>query len=502
MPIVLLTLTTTGKPATDLGYLLHKHPARLQSLQVPAGTAYVFYPEASEDRCTAALLLEVDPVALVRGREGAHGNAARGEAFALGQYVNDRPYAASSMLAMALKAMFRTAFTGRCDARPDLAAARMPLEIRVPALRCRGGAALVRRVFEPLGWRVEASAALLDPAFPSWGESPYVDVRLVGEIRLADALNQLYVLLPALDDAKHYWVTADEVDKLIRAGSGWLAGHPEQALISRRYLAHQWSLTRAALARLADVDDIDPEEIDNAVPPEETTPAGPEPARPEPTGTGPTGAQGSGAEPGPALPLREQRRGAVLAVLRAAGARRVGDFGCGDGTLVRDLLADRAIEQVVAVDVSVRALQFAARRLRLDGMSEQQRQRVQLFQSALTYRDDRLAGLDAAVLMEVIEHVDPPRLTALERAVFGYAAPATVVVTTPNAEHNARYVGLADGGMRHRDHRFEWTRAEFRDWASRVASSFGYHVRFLPVGADDPEVGSSTQLAVFSREAA
>jgi len=487
MPIVLLTLSTTSKPATDLGHLLHKHPARVQSLQVPAGTAHVFYPEASEDRCTAALLLEVDPVALVRGREGAHGKAARGDAFALGQYVNDRPYAASSMLAMALKAMFRTAFTGRSDARPDLAAARMPLEIRVPALRCRGGAALVRRVFEPLGWRVEAGTVPLDPAFPGWGESPYADVRLVGEIRLADALNQLYVLLPALDDAKHYWVTADEVDKLIRAGSGWLAGHPEQALISRRYLAHQWSLTRTALARLAEVDDIDPEEIDNAVPAEQT----------EPTGT-----EGSGAEPDPTLPLNQQRRGAVLAVLRAAGARRVGDFGCGDGTLVRDLLADRAIEQVVAVDVSVRALQFAARRIRLDGMSEQQRQRVQLFQSALTYRDDRLAGLDAAVLMEVIEHVDPPRLSALERAVFGYAAPAMVVVTTPNAEYNVRYEGLADGGMRHRDHRFEWTRAEFRDWASRVGSSFGYDVRFLPVGTDDPEVGPSTQLAVFRREAA
>jgi 3' terminal RNA ribose 2'-O-methyltransferase Hen1 len=502
MPIVLLTLSTTSKPATDLGYLLHKHPERVQSLQVPTGTAHVFYPEASEDRCTAALLLDVDPVALVRGREGARGNAARAEAFALGQYVNDRPYAASSMLAMALKAAFRTAFTGRCDARPDLAAAPIPLAIRVPALRCRGGAALVRRVFEPLGWRVEAGTVPLDPAFPGWGESPYVDVRLIGEIRLADALNQLYVLLPALDDAKHYWVTADEVDKLIRAGSGWLAGHPEQALISRRYLAHQRSLTQAALARLADVDDIDPEEIDNALPPEGTEPEEAEQAGTEPAGTKSTGSEGSGAEPDPVPPLNQQRRGAVLAVLRAAGARRVGDFGCGDGTLVRDLLADRAIDQVVAVDVSVRALHFAARRIRLDGMSEQQRQRIQLFQSALTYRDDRLAGLDAAVLMEVIEHVDPPRLTALERVVFGYAAPTMVVVTTPNAEHNVRYEGLADGGMRHRDHRFEWTRAEFRDWAGRVGSSFGYHVRFLPVGADDPEVGPSTQLAVFHREAA
>jgi 3' terminal RNA ribose 2'-O-methyltransferase Hen1 len=472
---VLITLTTTASPATDLGYLLHKHPDRPQSAAVSVGTAHVFYPEADAARCTAALLLEVDPIALVRGRK-----AAAGEGFALGQYVNDRPYAASSMLAMAMKEVFRTAFAGRCAARPELAAAPIPLEIRVPALSCRGGAALVRRVFGPLGWQVEAVTQPADPAFPEWGESACADVRLAGEIRLADALNQLYVLLPALDDAKHYWVTTDEVDKLIRAGAGWLAGHPEQDLISRRYLSHRRELTRAALARLAEVDDADPADLDNAVEP------------------GAALADG-GAEAEPVAPLSEQRRGAVLAVLRAAGARRVGDLGCGDGALTRDLLADRAIEQVMAVDVSVRALQLAARRLRLDGMSEPQRQRLQIFQSSLTYTDDRLTGLDAAVLMEVIEHVDPPRLAALEHAVFGHAAPGTVVVTTPNAEYNVRFAALAAGAVRHRDHRFEWTRGEFRDWAGRVAGSFGYQVRYLSAGTADPEVGPPTQLAVFSK---
>lgn len=479
---MLLTVSTTGRPATDLGYLLHKHPDRVQSLTVSVGTAYVFYPEAAEDRCTAALLLEVDPVALVRGRRPADGG------FSLGQYVNDRPYAASSMLAMALKQVFRTAFTGRCDARPQLAAGPIPLEIRVPALPCRGGAGLAERVFGPLGWQVEAVTAPLDPVFPDWGEAGYADVRLTGRLRLADALNQLYVLLPVLDDAKHYWVSADEVDKLIKAGGGWLAGHPEQALISRRYLAHQRELTRAALARLAEVDDTDPGEIDNAV------------GDPQ-DGAGPDGAAPDGAAPDPLVPLSEQRRGAVLAALRSAGARRVGDFGCGDGALTRELLADHTIEEIVAADVSVRALHLAARRLRLDSLPPAQRERVRLFQTALTYRDERLAGLDAAVLMEVIEHVDPPRLAALERAVFGDAAPGTVVVTTPNAEYNVRFEGLVPGAMRHRDHRFEWTRGQFRDWAGRVAATFGYQVRFLPVGGDDPETGPPTQLAVFTREA-
>jgi 3' terminal RNA ribose 2'-O-methyltransferase Hen1 len=466
---VLLTITTTRAPATDLGYLLYKHPDRLQTFPTAAGAAHVFYPEATPERCTAALLLEVDPVALVRGP--ASRDAPDGE---LAQYVNDRPYAASSMLAVALNQVFRTALTGRCDARPGLAAQRIPLEIRVPALRCRGGAGLAQAVFAPLGWDVEAITQPLQPK--EWGDSAYVDLRLVGELRLADALSHLYVLLPVLDDAKHYWVSTDEVDKLVRAGGDWLAGHPAKELIARRYLSHKRKLTRSALARLAEADDIEPAELDNAV-------------------------TGLDHEEDQTRPLAIQRREAILAVLREKGARRVGDFGCGEGVLIKPLLADKQVELVVAVDVSVRALQLAARNLRLDQMPDRQRGRLKIFQSALTYRDDRLAGLDAAVLMEVIEHVDTERLPALERVVFGFAAPASVVITTPNAEYNQYFETLPAGAMRHRDHRFEWTRAEFRAWAERVAAAYRYQVRFLPVGAEHPDAGPPTQLAAFDRQA-
>ncbi|MGX7680089.1 3' terminal RNA ribose 2'-O-methyltransferase Hen1 [Jatrophihabitans sp. DSM 45814] len=468
---MLLTISTTHEPATDLGYLLHKHPGRVQSFEESVGTAHVFYPESTEARCTVALLVEVDPIALVRGRKGPSGDG-----FALGQYVNDRPYAASSMLAMALKDVFRTALTGRCNARPELAQTPIPLEIHVPAVPCRGGVELLRRLFEPIGWEVAATTNDLDPTIPEWGDSRYLDVRLTGCVRLADALNHLYVLLPVLDDGKHYWVSDDEVDKLIRAGGGWLATHPEKALISRRYLAHRRELEQSAMARLAEVDDAEPEEFDNAV----------------------EGALDLDNSERP-VPLAEQRRGAVLAAVRASGARTVADLGCGEGVLVRDLLAERGIDQIVAVDVSARALQIAGRKLRLDKMTEPQRQRLQIFQSALTYRDDRLAGLEAAVLMEVIEHVDLPRLNALERTVFGYAAPATVIVTTPNVEYNVRFEALQAGTMRHRDHRFEWTRSEFQNWGNTVAVEYDYTVRYVPVGADDPEVGAPTQMAIFSK---
>lgn len=483
---MLLTITMTAEPpaavATDLGFLLHKNPARVQSFEVSTGTAHVFYPEATAVRCTVALLLEVDPVGLVRGRQGP-----AGDGFSLGQYVNDRPYAASSMLAVALARVFKTAMAGRCDARPELAASAIPLEVHVPVLPCRGGPDLAVGLFEPLGWHVNATPIPLDETFPGWGDSRYVDVSLTGMRKLSEALNHLYVLLPVLDDSKHYWVSPEEVDKLIRAGGGWLAGHPSKTLITRRYLAHRSGLYRSALARLAEVDDAAPESFDNAIPVGE----GSEPESAQ-AAAGWTGADQSGS-------LAEQRRAAVLAVLRAAGARKVADLGCGEGALTAALLADQSFTEVVAADVSSRALEVARRRLRLDRMPERQRDRLRLIQSSLTYRDERLARLDALVLAEVVEHIDEPRLPALERSVFTDAAPALVIVTTPNAEHNVRYEFLASGEMRHRDHRFEWTRDEFASWARRVAAERGYTVRFVSVGPDDPEVGAPTQMAVFAR---
>ncbi|WP_344870484.1 3' terminal RNA ribose 2'-O-methyltransferase Hen1 [Allokutzneria multivorans] len=464
---MLLTISSTAEHASDLGFLLHKHPEKAQTFAVSGGSAHVFYPEATDRRCTAALLLEVDPVALVRGRRPSDG-------FSLTQYVNDRPYAASSMLAVAMGKVFRTAMSGQCKARPELPGRPLPLEIRIPVLPCKGGADVARRVFEPMGWAVDARAVPLDPEIPAWGDSRYVDLTLTAEIRLAEALNHLYVLLPVLDNTKHYWVSTDEVDKLIRAGEGWLAAHPERELITRRYLAHRRELVVTATGRLAEVDDAEPESLDNAVPESEAE------------------------VPERKVSLAQQRRGAVLAALRAAGASRVVDLGCGEGALLRDLLADASFSEVLGVDVSHRALQIAARRLRMERMPDRQRERLTLAQSSLTYRDERLRGYDAVVLVEVVEHVDPPRLGALAATVFGHARPSTVIVTTPNVEYNVLYEDLPAGTMRHRDHRFEWTREEFRAWASGVATAHGYGVRYLPVGPEDPALGSPTQMAVFS----
>lgn len=487
--------------ATDLGFLLHKHPERVQRFEQSFGTAHVFYPDAGERRCTAALLLDVDPVKLVRTR-------GRGTPdFSLGQYVNDRPYAASSLLASAMAGVFRTAMRGRCDARPDLAGSPIPLEVVLPALPCRGGPEQAERFFAPLGWDVSAVPVPLDPEFAEWGDSRYVTLTLTGTLRLADALNQLYVLLPVLDDAKHYWLAPDEVDKLIRAGEGWLAAHPDRGAITRRYLANRRALVRTALGRLADAEDAADEELDPVHVEEEQAPEaeqGPDAEQESGAEQAPGAEQASGAEDEKTVSLAERRLQAVVKALRDENARRVIDLGCGSGKLLALLARDDFFGEIAGTDVSHRALSHAWRRLRWDDRSRPHRGdragRVRdVFQGALTYADERFAGYEAAVLMEVIEHVDPPRLGAVERVVFGHAAPRVVVVTTPNAEYNVRYEGLAPGAMRHSDHRFEWTRAEFRAWADRVAAAHGYRVRHVPVGDDDPEVGAPTQMGVFTR---
>jgi 3' terminal RNA ribose 2'-O-methyltransferase Hen1 len=465
---MILTLSTTHRPATDLGYLLHKNPDRCHSSELPFGTAHVLYPGATEDRCSMSFLVDIDPVGLVRNSRGPRGND-----FSLSQYVNDRPFATSSFMSVALAKVFSTAMGGRSKERPELAEQEIPLEVSLPVVPSRGGEAVLRRLFEPLGYDVKATALPLDPSFPTWGDSRYLSVRLRGTKKVKDLLEHLYVLLPVLDDDKHYWVGNDEVEKLLRRGGAWLGTHPERELIANRYLRHDATLTREAVARLQEDDADDPEQVAETQDAEEELVERP-------------------------LSLNQQRLAAVTDAIAASGARRVLDLGCGQGKLIGALLTLPSIDHVLGIDVSHRSLEIAARRLHLDTMTPRQRERVELLQGSLTYRDRRLEGFDLAAIVEVIEHLDQSRLDSFERVVFAHAHPAHIVITTPNLEYNARFETLPAGTLRHRDHRFEWTRAEFESWATAVATRHGYEVTFSPIGPVDDEVGPPTQMAVFT----
>ena len=461
---MLLTITTTHSPATDLGYLLHKNPARAQSFDLSFGKAHVFYPEASKERCTAALLLDVDPVALVRGPQGGDG---------LAQYVNDRPYVASSYLSVAIAQVFGSALGGRCRDKPEVADMALPLSAELPVVPSRGGEELIRKLFEPLGYEVELSGIPLDETYPEWGVSPYFKVRITGNLRLSEMLSHLYVLIPALDYNKHYYISDDEVEKLISRGEGWLNTHPEKENIVRRYLKHRRVLINEALVRLTEDEEPEADETHEQRNHEE--------AAIERT-----------------ISLHDQRLAAVTEALKLSGATRVLDLGCGEGKLIGLLLKDRQFTEIIGMDVSYRSLRIAHRRLRFEQMPPLQKQRIQMIQGSLIYRDKRLEGYDGAAVVEVIEHLDPGRLAAFERALFEFARPRTVVITTPNIEYNPKFETLPAGKFRHKDHRFEWTRAEFRAWAERVSERFGYNVKFSPIGQEDPEIGAASQMAVFT----
>src|SRR5258708_10539624 len=215
----------------------------MQSFDMSFGKAHVFYPEACERRCTACLLLDVDAVGLARSR-------GRDQRSLLAHYVNDRPYAASSFMSVALSQVFGSALQGRCKDRPELVEKPIPLAARIDVLPVRGGETVLQNVFGPLGYEIEATRHPLDEHFPEWGESPYFSVELRGTVRLAELLTHLYVLVPVFDNQKHYFVGEDELEKLLTKGEGWLAKHPEREEISRRYLAYRPRLVRQVLPRL------------------------------------------------------------------------------------------------------------------------------------------------------------------------------------------------------------------------------------------------------------
>jgi 3' terminal RNA ribose 2'-O-methyltransferase Hen1 len=281
-------------------------------------------------------------------------------------------------------------------------------------------------------------------------------------------------LIPVLDDDKHYWVGDDEVEKLLKRGEGWLAAHPERETIVNRYLRRRRNLTRAATEQLlqSETPDVD-EEIEKH--------------------------NAEEAQIEKPISLHEQRLNAVLESLKTSGAARVLDLGCGEGRLLRALLKEKQFAEIVGMDVSFRALDTARDKLKLERLPEIQKQRIRLIQGALTYRDARLNGFDAAAVVEVIEHLDAPRLQAFERALFEFASPKTIVLTTPNREYNSVWETLPAGKLRHKDHRFEWTRKEFEDWANDVASRHEYSVSIAAIGPLDETRGAPSQMAIFTK---
>jgi 3' terminal RNA ribose 2'-O-methyltransferase Hen1 len=464
---MILNISTTHKPATDLGYLLHKHPDKFQTLELSIGKAHVFYPEKSEEKTTVSVLLDIDPIDMVRGARNL-----AGEGFALGHYVNDRPYVASSFMSVALSKAFSSAMNGKCKDRPELVDVKLPFEVTIAVIAApKGGEHLIRKFFEPLGYKIELIRHRLDSRFPEWGDSKYYTLKLNHTITTKELLSHLYVLIPTLDNDKHYFVSESEIEKLLQKGEGWLKEHPEKEQIIRRYLINLNSLSRLALERLGEgeqVGDLSDELVEKT-----------EKQKRKET-------------------LHDKRIKLVADKIIESGAERVLDLGCGEGKLIRQLIKQKQFSEIVGMDVSYNELIKAKERLHFQEMSPKQKERINLFQGSLTYKDQRLEGFDAAAVVEVIEHLDLNRLKAFERVLFEFAKPKTIVLTTPNQEYNVMWDKLGAEEMRHDDHRFEWTRKEFLEWSNRIGGTYNYKVEIFPIGDEVENIGAPSQMAIFT----
>lgn len=461
---MLLTITYEGENTQNLGFLLHKNPDRAQQFELNYGRAYVFYTEVSNERTTAALLLDIDPIDLARGKIGSRDGG-------LFDYVNDRPYSATSFMSTAISRIFGTSMSGKCAKMQSLADTPLKLTAYISSLKDGGDTELASQLFEPLGYTVKTERTLLDENFKEWGISPYIALTISGTVRLADMLNHLYVLIPVFDKQKHYYITDDEIEKLLSHGEGWLASHPYKEKIARRYFSAKKSYARRTIDILlaGETDDNENIEISENTETEKHT------------------------------PLNTQRLNTVRDTVLASGASTVIDMGCGECRLTSLLLNERQIKRVTACDVSIRELEKASGRLHLDRMQPYRKNKLTLMQASLTYRDKRFEGYDCACVIEVIEHIEPMRIPAMERNIFEFASPRTVIVTTPNKEYNENYQFLNKDELRHNDHRFEWTRDEFKKWTEHICGTFSYTCEISGIGDSDGNCGTPTQMGVFTK---
>ncbi|MCL2847635.1 MAG: 3' terminal RNA ribose 2'-O-methyltransferase Hen1 [Firmicutes bacterium] len=457
---MLLTITYKGQNSTNLGYLLHKNPSRPQQFEMSFGLAYVFYPKASETETTVALLLDINPIDLARGKLGSKDGG-------LFDYVNDRPYVSSSFMSTAISKIFGTAMSGKCDKMPDLVEQKIDLESSIMMLPCSGDKKILERIFAPLGYKVEYDTFILDDKFTEWGESKYINLYLKGNIKLSELLNHLYVLLPVFDNQKHYWIGSGEVEKLIHHGEWWLANHPEKNIITARYLRRKKSLINRALKELECEDNL---ESNNNLEEEKESPQ--------------------------IIRLNDLRMEVVSKAVLESKAKSVIDLGCGEGKLIDKLLKQKQLERITGVDVCIQSLERAKKKI--DILPERIKEKITLFQGSLIYKDKRFSDYDVACVIEVIEHMDLARLNAFERILFEFTSPPTVILTTPNAEYNINYEHME--GLRHTDHRFEWTREEFKIWVDKICVSYGYSSSLSDIDTSDEHQNTPTQMVIFTKE--
>ncbi len=469
-----LSITTTHKPATDLSYLLHKNPDKVQTFDITGGKAYVFYPETTDEKCTATMILNIDTLEMIKNQKKSMSD------FALKGYVNDRPFVASSFLSSAISSIYSSALNGNSKEKSEVVNKKIPLEVFISVINVSGGENLIKRFFEPLGYEIKIEKYELNENFKSWGESNYFSLTLKNIITLKELLTHLYILIPVFDNEKHYWVSTKDVDILLKKGEGWLENHPEKEFITKRYFKNIKSLSN--LYNKKSIDDI--EESQKNVDSEENNENEFEEINQIIKET--------------KIKLDKQRLNYVYEKLIESGMKSIIDMGCGEGKLLKLLITNKQFEKIAGTDVSFNNLLKAKERLNFEEMSQKFKERIELFQSSLTYKDKRFSNYESCAIVEVIEHIDVERLESFEKSIFECSKFKYIILTTPNADYNINYKSLNKQNLRHSDHRFEWTKDEFKSWIDKICEKYKYNAKISGVGEFDEQSGHPTQVVEFS----
>jgi 3'' terminal RNA ribose 2''-O-methyltransferase Hen1 len=457
---MLLTITYKGKDTQDLGYMLFKNPNRPQSVKLTTGSAYVYYPKVSDEETTIALLLDINSLDLAKGEKGKDVQPQ-----SLFDYVNDRPYVASSFLATAMNKVFGTAISGRGDEYQELVDSKLNLSATIHMFPCPVDKERINKVFEPLGYEVNYETFLLDNKFPEWGDSKYVNLTVSGNVVLRDLLKQIILLIPVFDKFKHYDVSnQDELNKLLKLGDGWLSDHPEKDFIVNRYLQFKKGLVNKAQEHLkSDVDEIE-ESIDKAVTEKEES-------------------------------LNTTRFNSVINELIKIEAKSVLDIGCSNGKLLEAIRDKMPNIKLAGIDVHLKAVSIADKMANKKDLDK-----IDFFQSSILYKDKRFKGYDAVTAIEVMEHIDEFKLYLFEKVLFGYINPRVAILTTPNKDYNENYDNINNKGLRHFDHRFEFTKREFESWVTKICSKYGYIYFFKSIGKADEKDQQPTLMVTFMKK--
>ncbi|MFN8672328.1 MAG: 3' terminal RNA ribose 2'-O-methyltransferase Hen1 [Candidatus Sericytochromatia bacterium] len=461
---MLLSITCEDKNCQELSWILHKRPDKIQSFPIISGNAYVFYPEYSDNKVKVCLALDIDTINLVRKLRLPVAS------YALQHYVNDKPYTASSFMSSAIANVFSSALNGICKEKPEIVDLILPLEVEISVLKVLGGEALIKRLFEPLGYQIEVESFNLDEDFKNWGKSRYYKIKLKNNITIKELLSHLYVLIPVFDMDKHFYIGTTEVESFLKKGDKWLQIHPEKGAIVRRYFKNLGKYSNLVLNRLNDSLENTYQEMEIPKEIKEKKES-----------------------------LQKIRLNTVLEKLENLYTTSVVDIGCGEGMLLKLLKSKKRFEKICGTDVMYQNLLIAKDKLDLEETTTHRADRIKLFQSSILYKDERLKEYETVCLIEVIEHIEEDRLDSLEEILFGYLNPKYAIISTPNAEYNAVYMPENPTNFRHDDHRFEWNRDQFRQWVNKICEKFSYSAEFFDIGDVHEKLGTPTQAVIFKR---